>query len=141
MLRIKKNPAGLIPSIHDAQLIFGGLPIEIQKMIATEHEVSVSKVSGIVSFYDYFTSEIQGENIIEVCVGTSCYVNEANTILDKVCEITNCQPNSTSRNKKYSVIIGRCLGKCELAPNVIINHKMYNNVTVDKVARLVQEIK
>jgi len=135
-----KNPAGLIPSVHDAQRIFGGVPIEVQKIIGQHHEVSVSKVSGIVSFYDYFTSEIQGKNIIEVCVGTSCYVNEANDILDKVCELTKCKPNSTSKDKEFSVVIGRCLGKCELAPNVIINHKTYNKVTIEKVAELVKGV-
>ena len=130
----------LIPCIHEAQRIFKGVPVEVQKMIAEANKCSVTKVSGIISFYDYFTSEIQGENIIEVCIGTSCYVNEANAILDKVCEITKCKPNGTTKDKKYSVIIGRCLGKCELAPSIIINHKSYAAVTMDQVIKLVEEL-
>lgn len=137
---VRGQEDALIPCIHEAQRIFKGVPVEVQKMIAESNGCSVTKVSGIVSFYDYFTSEIQGDNVIEVCIGTSCYVNEANAILDKVCEITRCKPNGTTKDKKYSVIIGRCLGKCELAPSVIINHKTYTAVTIDQVAKLVEEL-
>ncbi|QVK21416.1 NAD(P)H-dependent oxidoreductase subunit E [Mycoplasmatota bacterium] len=135
-----KDQAGLLKSIHLAQKVFGGVPVEIQRVIGKHHDASISKISGIVTFYDYFTSDIQGKNIIEVCVGTTCYVQEANDILKKVCEITKCEPNSTSRNKEFSVVIGRCLGKCELAPNVIINHKTHNKVTIDKVTELLKGI-
>ena len=79
--------------------------------------------------------------MIEVCVGTSCYVLEAQSILDKVCELTNCEPNSTTKNGKFSVVVGRCLGKCEHSPNVIINHKVYNNVTLEQVEELVGGLK
>ncbi len=137
---VRGQEDALIPCIHEAQRIFKGVPIEVQKMIAESNSVSVTKVSGIVSFYDYFTSEIQGENIIEVCIGTSCYVNEANAILDKVCEMTKCKPNGTTKDKKYSVIIGRCLGKCELAPSIIINHKSHTAVTMEQVVKLVEEL-
>jgi NADH-quinone oxidoreductase subunit E len=137
---VKSQEDALIPCIHEAQRIFKGVPVEVQKIIANANGCSVSKVSGIVSFYDYLTSEIQGENIIEVCVGTSCYVNEANAILDKVCEITKCKPNGTSKDGKYSVIIGRCLGRCELAPNVIINHKWHTKVDEAKVIELVEAL-
>ena len=140
MATVAGQEDALIPCIHEAQRIFKGVPVEVQKMIAEANKCSVTKVSGIVSFYDYFTSEIQGENIIEVCIGTSCYVNEANAILDKVCEITKCKPNATTKDKKYSVIIGRCLGKCELAPSIIINHKSHVAVTMDQVIKLVEEL-
>ncbi len=137
---VKGQEDALIPCIHEAQKIFKGVPVEIQKIIANANGCSVSRVSGIVSFYDYFTSDIQGENLIEVCVGTSCYVNEANSILDKVCEITKCKPGETSKDGKYTVIIGRCLGRCELAPNVIINHKWHTKVDEAKVVELVEAL-
>jgi|GEM_PF-3861597 len=136
-----KNPAGLMPSVHDAQRIFGGVPLEIQKIIGEHHKVSVSKVSGIVGFYDYFTSDIQGEHIVEVCVGTSCYVNEAMEILNYASELTNCKPNSTSKDKKFSLIIGRCLGMCEFGPNVIINHKTHMGVNKVQLKKLIEGLK
>jgi len=139
-MELNKGQDALLPCIHEAQRLFKGVPVEIQKIIAVANDVAVTKVSGIISFYDYFTSEIQGDNLIEVCIGTSCYVNEANAILDRVCEITKCKPNATTKDKKYSVIIGRCLGKCELAPTILINHKAYTKVSMDQVVKLVEEL-
>jgi len=139
---LSKGKSPLIPSIHYAQEIFSGVPLEVQKIIARELDFSVTKVSGIVSFYSYFTDEIQGEHIIEVCVGTSCYVNESQEILEKVCEITNCEPDSTSKNKKYSVIVGRCLGKCATAPNIIINeHDVYDMVKLTELKDILSNYK
>lgn len=134
------NPDALIPCVHEAQNMFKGVPIEAQRVIAKANNTSVAKVSGIVSFYDYFTSELLGENIIEVCVGTSCYVQESESLLDKVCEMTNCKPNGTSKDGKYSIIVGRCLGMCDQAPNMIVNHKVYNRLTMDKVIEVIGKL-
>lgn len=144
-LKVKMNkhlnsPDSLIPCIHEAQDLFGGVPKEAQEVIAEANNCSIAKVGGIISFYDYFTSELHGENVIEVCVGTSCYVQNSESLLDKACELTNCKPNGTSPDGKYSIIIGRCLGMCEKAPNMIVNHKVYNHLTMDKMIEVIKEL-
>ncbi|GAI13971.1 unnamed protein product [marine sediment metagenome] len=67
----------LIPILHMTQAIFGYLPPEIQNFVAKEMNVSISMVTGVVTFYSYFKTFPTGRHTITVCLGTACYVRGA----------------------------------------------------------------
>ncbi len=71
----------LIQVLHKAQGIFGFLPEEIQLHIADRFAVSHAEVSGVISFYNYFTTTPKGKYRINVCLGTACYVNGSEKVL------------------------------------------------------------
>ena len=83
--------------------------------------VPVSKVYGVVTFYSQFTTEPKGKHVIAVCLGTACYVNGSQTILDLLCEMTGCEVNSTSPDGLFSIDATRCVGACGLAPVVSVD--------------------
>ena len=51
----KKMQGGLMPSLQAAQEIYGYLPIEVQKIIAEELNVSMEEIFGVATFYSQFT--------------------------------------------------------------------------------------
>ena len=55
-----------------AQHIFGYLPREVQQHVAGKMAIPESAVSGVVSFYNYFTTKPKGKYVIDVCLGTAC---------------------------------------------------------------------
>ena len=57
-----------------AQTIYGYLPIEVQKIVADELQIPLSEVSGVVTFYSFFSTQPRGKHTIRVCLGTACYV-------------------------------------------------------------------
>ena len=71
----------LIAILHRAQHIFGYLPKEVQEFIADKLHINVSKVYGVVTFYSFFTMERKGKYVINVCLGTACFVRGADKIL------------------------------------------------------------
>ena len=79
------------------------------------------KVYGVVTFYSQFTTEPKGKHVIAVCLGTACYVNGSQTILDLLCEMTGCEVNSTSPDGLFSIDATRCVGACGLAPVVSVD--------------------
>ena len=64
----------LIQVLHKAQEIFGYLPREVQIHVAKKLYLTEAQVSGVVSFYNYFTTEPKGKYCIDVCMGTACSV-------------------------------------------------------------------
>ena len=70
----RSETSGLMPVLHKAQDIFGCIPIEVQKFISKELNVSVSEIYGVVTFYSRFSTEPVGDHLIGVCLGTACYV-------------------------------------------------------------------
>lgn len=129
ILPFKERADGLLPVVHIAQEQFRCVPIAAQKVIAEVMNVSVARVSGIVTFYDYFTMTPLGKHVIEVCVGTSCYVQESKHLLAVASEVLQLAPGETSADGEVSLRIGRCFGRCEHSPNVEIDHTMHLHIS------------
>ena len=70
----------LIQVLHMAQGIYGYLPLEVQKVIADALDISLAEVSGVVTFYSFFSTQPRGEHPIRVCLGTACYVRGGKTL-------------------------------------------------------------
>ena len=78
----KSQPGGLMPTLQEAQGIYGYLPIEVQKIIADGLGVSLSEVYGVATFYSQFSLTPKGEHRISVCLGTACYVKGSDKVLE-----------------------------------------------------------
>lgn len=126
----------LIKVLHHAQGIFGYLPKEVQLHIAKKLNLPPSKVYGVVSFYSYFTTEPRGEYKISVCLGTVCFVKGADKILSEFEKELGIKAGETSKDLKFTLEGLRCVGACGLAPVVVINGKVYGQVTPGKVSEI-----
>ncbi len=129
----------LIQILHYAQGIFGYLPLELQEFIAKKLDIPLSEVSGVVSFYSFFSTQPRGENTIRVCLGTACYVRGGKKIVDKLKEILDIDVGDTTKDRKFTLEVMRCIGACGLAPAISINDKVYKQVNPDKLNSILEE--
>ncbi len=128
----------LIQTLHQAQHIFGHLPEEVQLHIARKYAVSHAEVSGVISFYNYFTTTPKGELQINVCLGTACYVNGAEKVLQEFERVLGIKAGQVTEDGKFSLESLRCVGACGLAPVVTINEKVYGKVQPNKVQEILE---
>ncbi len=137
----KNNYTGkdLIAVLHEAQRIFSYLPEEVQRHIAKKLDIPVSKVYGVVTFYSYFTMERKGRFVINVCLGTACFVRGSDKILEEFEQQLNIKCGQTTSDGKYSLQSLRCVGACGLAPVIQVNGKTYGNATVETVKEILAE--
>lgn len=131
----------LIAILHKAQGIFGYLPMVVQSHIAKKLNINVSRVYGVVTFYSFFTMVPKGEYVINVCLGTACFVRGAQPVLEKFEELLGIKNGETTSDGKFTITSLRCVGACALAPVVQINGKTYGNVKLDEVAKILAEYK
>lgn len=125
--RHKGRPGPVKLMLHDIQHDLGYIPFEAMEKIARATGVSAAEVYGVVTFYTQFTTEPKGKHIINVCMGTACYVNGAQNLLSTICELAKSNVNATSKDGLFSVDATRCLGACGLAPVVIVDGKVYGS--------------
>jgi len=125
----KKKPGPLMPTLHDAQEIFGCIPLEIQKIIHEELGEPISKINGVVTFYARFSIEPKGKHIIAVCMGTACYVRGGQNLLDAFSEALGIKAGETTEDGLYTLEATRCIGACGLAPVFTIDGKVYGGAT------------
>ncbi len=136
----KQKPGPLMPTLHDAQTIFGCIPLEIQKIIAEELNESVAKVNGVVTFYSHFTLEPKGEHVISVCLGTACYVRGSQAIVDEFKKILKMEANQTSEDGKFTLLETRCIGACGLAPVFTVDGVAHGTATLKSVKEVLDEL-
>nr|WP_243108633.1 NADH-quinone oxidoreductase subunit NuoE [Clostridium rectalis] len=138
---LDNKEGSLIAILHKAQNIFGYLPQEIQEFIAKQLNIPVSKVYGVVTFYSYFNTEPKGKYVINVCMGTACFVRGAGEVVEELQKKLNIKVGETTTDGKYTLQILRCVGACGLAPVVTVNDKVYGHFTKNNVDKLLEEYK
>ena len=137
-----KNPRRmdtLIMTLHYAQKVFGYLPEIVQKHIAKRYGVPHAHVSGVISFYNYFTTTPKGKIQINVCMGTACYVNGSDKVLQEFEQVLGIKSGEVTPDGKFSIESLRCVGACGLAPVVTINQKVYGKVKVGDVRDILEK--
>ena len=129
----------LIQCLHKAQSIFGYLPQEVQEHVADKLRLQLADVYGVVSFYSFFTDVPVGKYKVNVCTGTACFVRGADKILKEFRDQLRLEAGETSDDLKFSLGGLRCVGACSLAPVVMVNERVYGNVTPKMVKDIIKD--
>ncbi|MDO4546335.1 MAG: NAD(P)H-dependent oxidoreductase subunit E [Bacillota bacterium] len=137
--KYKDTRGALIPVLHEAQEVYGYLPLEVQRTIAEKLNIPLAEVYGVVSFYTQFSINPKGKYQINVCMGTACYVKGANEILDKFKTRLSIDVGECSDDGKYSLDACRCIGACGLAPVVTVNDEVFGKLVADDVDGIIDK--
>lgn len=125
-----QNP--LIEILRQAQEIFGYLPVEVQEFIAQETNLPVSKIYGVVTFYNFFSMQPRGKHTVNVCLGTACYVKGASRIVSILEELLGIKLGETTPDKLFTFSAVRCVGACSLAPVIVIGEDTFGRLETKK---------
>ncbi len=137
----EKNRGFLIQSLHKAQEIFTYLPSCLQLHIANKLGLHLAEVYGVISFYSFFTDKPVGKYRINICTGTACFVKGADKLVREFTRYLKIGIGETSNDGKFSLNGLRCVGACSMAPVVLVNDKVYGNVTTKMVPEIISECK
>lgn len=139
---IEDKEGCLINVLHEAQDLFQYLSEDLQLYIARKLDIPAAKVFGITTFYSYFTMEPRGKHIINVCMGTACFVKGAEKILEEFKNQLKIKDDSNmSEDGLFTLDVLRCVGACGLAPVVTVDGKVYGRVKVEDVENIIKEYK
>ena len=127
--------SNLIAILQKVQETYRYLPEEAMIYIGTKIEgLSPATVFGVATFYAQFSLEPKGKYEIKVCDGTACHVRGSMPVLNAIRAKLNIPAGQlTSDNGLFSLETVSCLGACGLAPVVVINDKVYPQMTSDAI--------
>lgn len=132
----KDMDGALIPVLHEAQDVYGYLPLEVQQKISEGLGIPLSEIYGVVTFYTQFSINPKGQYKIGVCLGTACYVKGSGNVLEKIKEKLGIDVGECTPDGKFSLDATRCVGACGLAPVMTINDDVYGRLVVDDVDKI-----
>lgn len=129
----KTQPGGLMPTLQEAQGIYGYLPIEVQTMIAEGLGKSLSEVYGVATFYSQFSLTPKGKHRVSVCLGTACYVKGSDKILEAVEANLGIKNGECTADGMFSIDCCRCVGACGLAPVMLVDEDVHGKLKPEQV--------
>lgn len=137
--KYEAKESNLIMILYAAQSIYGYLPFVVQRFIADKMSISVSKVSGVVTFYSFFSTEPKGKHTIMLCMGTACYVRGGKKLLEGLKKHLNVEVSETTEDGKFTLSQARCIGACGLAPAMMIDDTVYKSVTPNNIESILSK--
>ena len=119
----------LIEHLHRIQDRYGHLSAARLAALAEEMRLSMAEVYEVATFYHHFDVVKEGEPAppaltVRVCDSIACEMAGAQDLLHKLPAILG---------KEVRVIPAPCVGRCEVAPCVVVHQNPVGNATVDKV--------
>lgn len=127
--------SNLIAILQKVQEVYRYLPEDAMIYIGTKIEgLSPATVYGVATFYAQFSLEPKGKYEIKVCDGTACHVRGSMPVLNAIKARLDLKDGQmTTEDGLFSLETVSCLGACGLAPVVVINGKVYPQMTSDAI--------
>ncbi|WP_343192706.1 NADH-quinone oxidoreductase subunit NuoE [Buchnera aphidicola (Taiwanaphis decaspermi)] len=108
--------------------------IEISNIL----KISACDIEGVATFYSNIFRKPVGRNIIKYCDSVVCYINNYDLIVKKIYKILKIKKGETTNDDNFTLLPVCCLGKCDKGPVIMINNKIYSNVTTDSIIKIIE---
>lgn len=136
------NDGNIISLLQDIQEVFGYIPEDTVRWFSKKLDIPESRFFGVVTFYSQFHLKPRGKNIVSICRGTACHVKGGSKIAERVQrDLGLGTEGETTKDGKFTIEVVRCVGACSIAPVVIVNNRVYADMTTDNTSKLIKDIK
>ncbi len=135
------KPESLLQIMLDVNHKFNYLPRESLVRISERLRMPISQIYSVATFFKVFSLTPRGRTIIHVCTGTACHVKGTPQLLDRLKQDLGLEPGETTEDLAVTLETVNCVGACASAPVVVVDEETYSEMTPDKMAALVKEIK
>ena len=103
--------------------------------------VSEIDIYEVATFYTMINIDPVGRNVISVCNNISCMLRGSDEILSHIEDKLKIKVGeSTKDNKFYLKDEIECLAACNGGPMMQVNHKNYENLTLEKVDEILESV-
>ncbi len=133
LARHQGEPGPLIPILQDINDEFRYLPRAVLENVSARLEIPLAEVLRVASFYNAFSLEPVGRHIVEVCLGTACFVRGSGLLLERLEGEIGVRAGGTDPRGRFTLRTVRCIGCCALAPAVRIDGVTFGKVPLDRV--------
>ena len=145
--KYEADQSNLIPFLQDVQDEFGHISEDCIAYLSQDWGIPFIKIVGLITFHKQFQLQIgglaptqKGENVILVCSGSPCKVKKSDAVIRRVSEVLNIADGETTPDGKFSFQVADCLGTCGMSPVMMVNDKMYGDLTPSEATKIIQEL-
>ena len=121
---------------------------ELQGWMSDEAMAEASELLGmtpleleeLATFYDYIYRSPVGKYVIKVCDSTVCWLEGHQRVMDYISSRLGIRPGGTSTDGLFTLLPVCCIGYCDRAPAMVINKRVFGNLTSEKIDRVLGQL-
>jgi NADH:ubiquinone oxidoreductase subunit E len=133
----RKGP--LMTILQQLNATFNYLPENALRYISQELEYPLTHVLRIVTFYSSFSIVPRGKHVINVCMGTACYVRGSERLIERFSDVLEIEENETTPDMLFTLKSVRCIGCCGLAPAAMIGDDVYGKLSTKDIPGIIEK--
>lgn len=138
--RYPQPRSAVMPALDLAQEELGYLTPEAMSEVATALNLDTGYVEGVATFYTLFHLRPVGKHRFYVCTNLSCMLRGAREIVEHVKAAAGVRkPDDVSADGLFSYEEVECLGACEFAPMMRLDHRYHYELTEQRIDELIAE--
>jgi NADH-quinone oxidoreductase subunit E len=137
--RYPQPKAAMLPVLWEVQKHQGWIDLESEKWVGERLGVSPAHVHGCVTFYTMYKQKPSGKHHIQVCTTLSCMLRGSDEIVEHIQNKLGIKVGETTPDGKFSLVRVECLGSCGTAPMFQLNDDYHEDLTTEKVDRLLDD--
>jgi len=132
--------SAVMPALDLAQEELGYLTPETMSEVAALLDLDPGYVEGVATFYTLFHTEPVGKHRMYICTNISCKLRGADELLEHAMQAVGVKDfEQVSADGLFSVEAVECLGACEYAPMMRLDHGYHYDLTPERIDALIAE--
>lgn len=104
-------------------------------------EISEDEIRSVISFYHFLHQEKTGKYRIYVCTNIPCLLKGADRLISDIKNFLDIEIGEATPDGLFSLFETECIGQCDNAPAIMINDKIYRNLSGEKIKKIIDGIK
>ena len=135
-----RKRSALIPLLFVIQRERGYVDNQGVNFLAQFLDLQVTDVWETVTFYSMFNLHPVGRHHIQICKTLSCRVMGEPQITEHICNRLGIHSGETTADGKFTVSLVECLGSCGTAPMMQIGFDYHEDLTTEKVDKILDSL-
>ncbi|MDX2500681.1 MAG: NADH-quinone oxidoreductase subunit NuoE [Deltaproteobacteria bacterium] len=103
--------------------------------------MSPLEVEQLATFYTFIFREPVGKYVIHVCDSVVCWMNGFESIKAYLSDKLGIQDGETTSDGLFTLLPVCCVGYCDRSPAILINKKVYGNLTTGKIDEIIEGLR
>lgn len=134
----ERNREAALDALKVVQENRGWVSEEI-KEIADLLGLTPVELESLATFYDGIYRRPVGKHVITICDSASCWITGCVDLIDHLLSSLGVKFAQTTADGLFTVLPAACLGVCEMAPAMMVDDKVYGNLTPEKIDRILEQ--
>ena len=147
---LKKKLKKIVEKAHNHREALVDVIMECQqhtRWLDDDHVKDIAEITGysplqideLTTFYNLMFRRPVGKRVMLLCDSISCTMMGSESLVSYLCQKLDIEMGGTTQDGVFTLLPICCLGNCGHAPAMLLNGKLYGNLTPEKIDAILEE--